>query len=89
MSGGHRRESGHCNAHMACRRAALRAMYGRGVRGRLRAQVSGISLADPAPWGGAATIGEALLEPTTIYVEPVLKLIQLAAIKVRTAATHL
>lgn len=44
-------------------------------------QVSGTSLADPAPWG-ATTIGEALLAPTVIYVEAVLKLIQLAAIKV-------
>ena len=60
-----------------------------GVRGLLLVQVSGTSLADPAPWGGAATVGQALLEPTTIYVEPVLKLIQLAAIKVRPAASHL
>ena len=44
-------------------------------------QVSGTSLADPAPWG-AATIGEALLAPTVIYVEAVLKLIEAAAIKV-------
>lgn len=44
-------------------------------------QVSGTSLADACPWG-PSTIGEALLAPTVIYVEPVLKLIEAAAIKV-------
>ena len=50
--------------------------------------MSGTSLEDPAPWGGG-TIGQALLQPTVIYVEPVRKLTELTTIKVRTCLPHL
>ena len=36
---------------------------------------AGVALSDAAPWaGGGASLGEALLEPTRIYVNDVLKL---------------
>ena len=45
-------------------------------------QVSGKSLQDPAPWGGAGTLGHALLEPTLIYVERLLALTDAVHVKV-------
>ena len=44
-------------------------------------QVSNTSLQDAAPWGGG-TIGQALLEPTVIYVEPLLELMEQTRLKV-------
>ena len=37
-------------------------------------EVAGVSLHDPAPWGGSVSAGLALLEPTIIYVKRVLAL---------------
>ena len=45
-------------------------------------QVSGQSLQDPAPWGGAGTLGHALLEPTLIYVKRLLALTGAVHVKV-------
>ena len=45
-------------------------------------QVSGKSLQDPAPWGGAGTLGHALLEPTLIYVKRLLALTDAVHVKV-------
>jgi len=47
-------------------------------------QVSGKSLQDPAPWGGAGTLGHALLEPTLIYVKRLLALTDAVLVKVST-----
>jgi phosphoribosylaminoimidazole (AIR) synthetase len=37
-------------------------------------EVAGVSLHDPAPWGGNSSAGAALLEPTVIYVKRVIAL---------------
>jgi phosphoribosylformylglycinamidine cyclo-ligase len=37
-------------------------------------EVAGVSLHDPAPWGGNGSAGAALLEPTVIYVKRVMAL---------------
>ena len=42
------------------------------------------SLQDPAPWGGAGTLGHALLEPTLIYVKRLLALTDAVLVKVST-----
>ncbi len=52
----------------------------------LMVQVSGKSLQDPAPWGGAGTLGHALLEPTLIYVKRLLALTDTVHVKVSTDA---
>ncbi|DBA65604.1 TPA: Phosphoribosylformylglycinamidine cyclo-ligase, chloroplastic, variant 2 [Trebouxia sp. C0005] len=44
-------------------------------------EVSGKSLQDPAPWGGAGTLGHALLEPTLIYVKRLLALTDAVHVK--------
>jgi phosphoribosylformylglycinamidine cyclo-ligase len=48
-------------------------------------EVSGVALSDPAPWNdaGGKTVGAALLEPTVIYVERVLKLHDAPSVDVR------
>ena len=50
-------------------------------------QVSGKSLQDPVPWGGAGSLGEALLEPTLIYVKRLLALTE--AVQVKANSHHL
>ena len=43
---------------------------------------SGCKYTDPAPWDkGERTVGEALLEPTKIYVKPMLKIIEKGRVK--------
>ncbi|KAL8825952.1 MAG: hypothetical protein Q9170_007596 [Blastenia crenularia] len=42
---------------------------------------SGCRYTDPAPWNGEITIGEALLEPTRIYVKSMLKVMNTALVK--------
>ena len=44
-------------------------------------QVSGKSLQDPVPWGGAGSLGHALLEPTLIYVKRLLALTDAVSVK--------
>ncbi len=44
-------------------------------------EVSGTSLQDPAPWANGASFGEALLEPTIIYVKRVLALHEAVTLK--------
>ena len=46
-------------------------------------QVTATELSTPVPWGNDGTsFGQALLQPTTIYVQPLLKLISLVKVKV-------
>jgi phosphoribosylformylglycinamidine cyclo-ligase len=42
---------------------------------------SGLAWSDPAPFQPAKTLGEALLTPTEIYVQPALKLVRAGAVK--------
>lgn len=44
-------------------------------------EVAGASLSAPAPWGGAATLGAALLEPTRLYVRDALALAAAADVR--------
>jgi phosphoribosylformylglycinamidine cyclo-ligase len=60
----------HANGYTLARRA----LFDRG----------GLSLDDTVPGSGGATVGDALLTPTALYVEPVLDL--MAAVEVRAAA---
>ncbi len=47
-------------------------------------QVSATELSTPVPWGNDGTsFGQALLQPTTIYVQALLKLISLVKVKVQ------
>ncbi len=46
-------------------------------------QVSATELSTPVPWGNdGTTFGQALLQPTVIYVQPLLKLLSLVNVKV-------
>ncbi|MBB5694567.1 phosphoribosylformylglycinamidine cyclo-ligase [Muricoccus pecuniae] len=49
-------------------------------------EAGGAGLGDPAPFEGGRTLGEALLEPTRIYVKPVLALHRAGLVK---AAAHI
>ena len=50
-------------------------------------QVSATELSTPVPWSNDGTsFGQALLQPTLIYVEPLLKLLSLVKVKVKTSA---
>lgn len=44
-------------------------------------EVAGVSLHDPAPWGGNGSAGAALLEPTVIYVKRVMALHEQVGLK--------
>eukprot|EP00191_Tetraselmis_sp_GSL018_P022545 CAMPEP_0177627770 /NCGR_PEP_ID=MMETSP0419_2-20121207/31382_1 /TAXON_ID=582737 /ORGANISM="Tetraselmis sp., Strain GSL018" /LENGTH=344 /DNA_ID=CAMNT_0019128949 /DNA_START=233 /DNA_END=1267 /DNA_ORIENTATION=+ len=44
-------------------------------------ELNGISLADPTPWDEGLTFGEALIEPTVVYVPQVLKAIEAADVR--------
>jgi len=37
---------------------------------------AGLKTSDPAPWQPSTTVGEALLTPTTLYVNPIMKLLR-------------
>ena len=52
-------------------------------------QVSATDLSTPVPWGNdGTTFGQALLQPTVIYVQPLLRLISSTKVKVRPWSSH-
>ena len=59
-------------------------------KGVLTSQVSATELSTPVPWGNDGTsFGQALLQPTVIYVQPLLKLMSLVSVKVLTMHPNL